>query len=183
MKVYPVEYEVNHIRYIIRSAKEIDAQSLSEVRLQIDGETEYLDREKGEGYLDELAFKRLIANDTLSERNIFLVAEVNEEIVGFSRCEGHTLRRSSHKVEFGVCVLKAYWGYGIGRNLLKEAVHWADSNAVKKITLQVLETNVKAIELYKRFGFEVEGVLRNDKFLSDGKYYSTLVMGRIQIGE
>lgn len=29
------------------------------------------------------------------------------------------LKRFSHKVEFGVCVLKEYWGYGIGKNLLK----------------------------------------------------------------
>ncbi len=42
--------------------------------------------------------------------------EVNKKIVGFSRCEGNWLKRSVHKVEFGVCVLKGYWGNGIGKN-------------------------------------------------------------------
>ncbi|GAB2700938.1 hypothetical protein GCM10027018_20300 [Paenibacillus thermoaerophilus] len=48
------------------------------------------------------------------------------------------------------------------------------------MTLNVLETNEKAIQLYKRFGFEVEGILKNDKVLSDGKYYNTIMMGRFK---
>ena len=111
---------------------------------------------------------------------MFLVAERNESIVGFSRCEGNNLKRTAHKVEFGVCVLKDYWGYGIGQNLLKESIHWADTNGLKKITLSVLETNEKAIKLYKKYGFEVEGILKKDKRLSDGNYYNTVMMGRFK---
>ena len=47
------------------------------------------------------------------------------------------------------------------------------------MTLKVLQTNEKAIKLYESCGFEVEGVLRNDKFLSDGKFYHTVVMGKV----
>lgn len=83
-----------------------------------------------------------------------------------------------HKVEFGVGVLKDYWGCGIGKNLLKESITWADSNGIKKITLNVLETNEKAIKLYEKSGFMIEGILKNDKILSDGNYYHTIVMGR-----
>jgi ribosomal protein S18 acetylase RimI-like enzyme len=88
----------------------------------------------------------------------------NGGIVGFSRCEGNKLKRTAHKVEFEVCVLNEYLGYGIGKNLLKESIHRADSNEVKKITLNVLETNDKAIKLYKKYGFEVEGILAKTKF-------------------
>lgn len=42
----------------------------------------------------------------------------------------------------------------------------------------MLEINEKAIKLYKKLGLEVEGILKNDKKLSDGKYYNTVVMGR-----
>ncbi len=49
---------------------------------------------------------------------------------------------------------------------------------MKKMALHVLETNEKAIRLYERLGFEVEGVLKQDKLLSDGNYYNTIVMGR-----
>lgn len=173
------EYEVRNLHYKIRSAQIEDAEALSELRLQIDGESENLDRVKGEAYIDGESFKSIIKSDSESLNKIFLVAEVNGTLVGFSRCEGNELKRSSHKVEFGVGVLKDYWGYGIGKNLLKASVNWADANNIKKITLNVLETNEKAIALYEKNGFKIEGVLQKDKLLSDGNYYNTLLMGRL----
>ncbi len=176
------EFTINGLNYTIRSAVEKDAKQLSEVRLRIDGETENMDRERGEAFIDPAGFEQIIKTDTEKPRNLFLVAAVrigSDRIVGFSRCEGIYLKRFSHKVEFGVCVLKEFWGYGIGKNLLKASVAWADSNGIKKMTLNVLETNDKAIELYKRLGFDVEGILKNDKVLSDGNYYDNIVMGRL----
>lgn len=178
MKINEQEFIVNGTTYIIRSAVNKDAKDLSEIRLQIDGETENLDREKGEGYIDIQGFETLIKTDTENKKNLFLVAVVNDKIVGFSRCEGNILKRFAHKVEFGVGVLKDYWGHGIGKNLLQESISWADSNGIKKITLNVLETNEKAIKLYEKLGFKIEGILKNDKYLSDDKYYNTIVMGR-----
>ncbi|XOK63038.1 N-acetyltransferase family protein [Paenibacillus elgii] len=172
------EFYINGLNYTIRSAMEKDAGQLSEVRLQIDGETENMDRERGEAFIDPAGFEQIIKTDTEKPRNLFLVAAVQDRIVGFSRCEGVYLKRFSHKVEFGVCVLQEFWGYGIGKNLLKESITWADANGIKKMTLNVLETNDKAVELYKKLGFEVEGLLKNDKMLSDGNYYNTIVMGR-----
>ncbi|SDK27822.1 GNAT family N-acetyltransferase [Sediminibacillus albus] len=177
------EYHYANLCHIIRPAIEEDAKSLSVVRLQADGETENLDREKGEAYISESGFKQIIKDDTVSMNNLLLVAEVNQTIVGFSRCQGNKLKRSSHRVDFGLCVLKEYWGYKIGKNLLRESIDWADSNGIKKITLKVLETNEKAIMLYKKHGFEEEGVLKRDKVLSDGNYYHTILMARFNIVE
>ncbi|WP_339265466.1 GNAT family N-acetyltransferase [Paenibacillus sp. FSL R5-0470] len=171
-------FSVRGIQYIIRSAIPTDAMTLSKLRVQIDGETENLDREPGEAFIDELGFKELIQSDSKEPRNLFLVAVVEDQIVGFSRCEGPTLKRFTHKVEFGVCVLQNYWGYGIGKNLLAESIAWADANGIQKITLNVLETNDKAITLYQKLGFKIEGILKNDKILADGKFYNTIMMGR-----
>ena len=172
------EFHINGLTYTVRSAVQTDAEQLSEIRVQIDGETENMDREAGEGFIDKIGFQKIIKTDSEEMKNLFLVAEVHNRIVGFSRCEGSDLTRLSHKVEFGVCILKEYWGYGIGKNLLQKSIKWADENEVKKISLQVLEKNEKAIQLYKKLGLEVEGILKNDKKLSDGKYYNTVVMGR-----
>ncbi len=181
IKINQQEFIVNGTTYIIRSVRNKDAKDLSEIRLQIDGETENLDREKGEAFIDIQGFEQLIQADTENKKNLFLVAVVHDRIVGFARCEGNPLKRFSHKVEFGVCVLKEYWGYSIGKNLLKESIAWADSYEIKKITLNVLDTNEKAISLYEKFGFETEGILKNDKVLSDGKFYNTVVMGRFNL--
>ncbi|QRG70672.1 GNAT family N-acetyltransferase [Brevibacillus choshinensis] len=171
-------FAVKGLDYTIRSAVEKDAEELSALRLVIDGETENLDREKGEAFIDPAGFAKLISEDTENPRNLFLVAVANDRIVGFSRCEGNQLRRSSHKVEFGVCVLKEFWGYGIGKQLLQQSISWADENGIRKMTLHVLETNEPAIALYQKLGFEIEGILKQDKLLADGTYYNTIVMGR-----
>lgn len=171
-------FTVKGIHYTIRSAITTDAMILSKLRVQIDGETENLDREPGEAFIDEIGFQQLILSDSEKLRNLFLIAVVNNQIVGFSRCEGHSLARFAHKVEFGVCVLQDYWGYGIGKNLLAESIAWADANGIQKITLNVLETNDKAVKLYQKLGFEIEGILKNDKILADGKFYNTIMMGR-----
>lgn len=178
MKIDQKTFNVNGTCYTVRPAINKDAKDLSEIRLQIDGETQNLDREKGEAFIDAPGFEKLIKKDSENKRNLFIVAVVNDRIVGFSRCEGNSLKRFAHKVEFGVCILKDYWGLGIGSNLLKESIAWADSNGINKITLNVLETNDTGINIYKKFGFKIEGILENDKILSDGQYYNTVVMGR-----
>lgn len=174
------EFKVNELHYTIRSANIKDAQALSDVRLQLDGETENFDREPGEGFIDKQGFEKIIQEDIESPRNLCLVAVVDNRIVGFSRCAGSSLKRFAHKVDFGVGVLMEFWRYGIGKNLLKASIEWADTNDIKKMALTVVETNDKAILLYKKLGFEIEGVLKNDKLLSDGNYYHTIVMGRIK---
>lgn len=173
------DFIVKELTYTIRPAMKSDALQLSELRVQIDGETENMDREQGEAFIDQAGFETLIETDTTHPRRLFLVAEVDGRLIGYSRCEGRDLKRFLHKVEFGLGVSKDFWGYGVGKNLMKETISWADANGIKKIELcGVLETNEKAIELYKRLGFEIEGLLKHDRILSDGKYYNTYIMGR-----
>lgn len=173
-------HEIKGLSYSIRIAVETDAKELSRLLLLIDGETENMDRESGEDYLDEERFKGLIEEDSKAENHIFLVAEVNGALAGFSRCEGNSLKRLMHKAEFGVCVCKEFWGHQMGKRLLERTLRWADGIGLEKIELSVLETNKKAISLYLEFGFEVEGLLRKDKRLSDGTFYDTIAMGRLR---
>ena len=151
MLIKQQEFYINGLRYTIRSATIPDAQALSDLRLQLDGETENFDREQGEAFIDTAGFEQIIRIDTESPSNICLVAVVDNRIIGFSRCEGSALKRLAH------------------------------ANNIKTIALQVLETNDKASRLYEKLGFTVEGILKNDKRLSDGKYYHTMIMGRWKV--
>ncbi|TDQ40802.1 ribosomal protein S18 acetylase RimI-like enzyme [Aureibacillus halotolerans] len=128
--------------------------------------------------LDAHGFEELIQEDREQPRNLFLVAVVDGKIVGFSRCEGVRLQRFAHKVEFGVCVEKRFWGYGIGKNLLKESIAWAYAHTIKKMMLRVVHTNERAIKMYEGYGFSIEGILKNDRVRSNGTYENTVVMGR-----
>ncbi|MGF7056874.1 N-acetyltransferase family protein [Brassicibacter mesophilus] len=124
-------------------------------------------------------FEKLIYEDSIAEKTIFLVAEVEGKIVGFTRCKGSRLSRFRHKAEFGICILKEYWGHGIGKVLLENILMWADTVGIEKISLTVVQTNTKAIQLYKNYGFEEEGLLIKDRIHKDGNYYNTVIMGRV----
>ncbi|MFF2910251.1 hypothetical protein [Paenibacillus sp. NPDC057934] len=76
------EFQVNGFHYTIRSAVKEDAKCLSDVRLQVDGETEHMDRVPGEAFIDEAGFEKIIETDTDHPRNICLVAEVAGQIHG-----------------------------------------------------------------------------------------------------
>lgn len=167
----------NSLTWILRCPTKNDAIELSKLRIEIDGETENLDRESGEGLLTPKDFEKLIYEDSISEKNIFLLAEVKGKIVGFTRCEGSKLSRFRHKAEFGICILKEYWGYGIGKVMIENILMWADTTGIKKISLTVVQTNTRAIQLYKKYGFVEEGLLINDRIHKDGNYYNTVIMG------
>jgi RimJ/RimL family protein N-acetyltransferase len=170
--------EYKNIKWVLRCPTKNDAAELCKLRVEIDGETEFLDREPGEGLLTPEDFERLIHKDSIAEKTLFLVAEVEGKLVGFSRCVGSELSRFRHKAEFGICILKKYWGYGIGKVLLENILEWADTVGIEKISLTVVETNTKAIQLYKRYDFVEEGLLIKDRIHKDGSYYNTVLMGR-----
>lgn len=171
--------ESRNLSWMLRCPTEEDAEELSKLRVIIDGETENLDREPGEGFLTPEDFKQIIKQDSNAERTLFLIAQTDGKIVGFTRCEGNCLSRFRHKAEFGICILKEYWGHEIGRVLFEHVLTWADSVGIEKITLTVVQTNTKAIHLYKKYGFKEEGLLIKDRFHKDGNYYNTVIMGRI----
>lgn len=164
--------------WVLRCPAVADAEELSALRIKIDSETENLYREPGEGVLTPEDFQRRISEDAEAERTLFLVAEVEDRIAGFARCEGKTLSRFKHTAEFGICVAKEFWGLGIGRVLLENILLWADSVGIEKIGLDVIEDNTSAIQLYKAYGFVEEGLLVKDRKHRDGKYHNTVVMGR-----
>ena len=170
--------EGKNLRWILRCPTKYDAIELSKLRVEIDGETENLGREAGEGLLTPEDFEKLIYEDSIAEKAIFLVAEVEGKIVGFTRCEGSQLSRFRHKAEFGICISREYWGYGIGKVLLENILKWADSVGIKKISLTVVQTNTKANQLYKRYGFVEEGLLIKERIHKDGNYYNTVIMAR-----
>ncbi len=85
--------------------------------------------------------------------------------------------KSRHEGELGIVVAKKYHGQGIGTRLIQSAIDWCRGNGVtKRIHLDVSADNLTAISIYLKFGFVMEGCLKNQTLI-DGKYYDTYVMG------
>jgi RimJ/RimL family protein N-acetyltransferase len=66
---------------------------------------------------------------------------------------------------------------GIGSAVLATLIGWArGTGIVTKTNLSVRTVNGRAIRLYQRAGFEIEGTLRREVFLH-GRYYDQHWMG------
>jgi RimJ/RimL family protein N-acetyltransferase len=106
-----------------------------------------------------------------------LVAFDGSKVAGMLHLQGSEKKRISHVGELGISVRKDYWGMGIGTTLIEAMIHWASHNGVSKINLLVREDNDRAIALYSKMGFVMEGCTSR-MFCIDGNYIDGIMMGR-----
>ena len=76
----------------------------------------------------------------------------------------------------GMSVLAEVRGQGWGSAMLQAAIDHARGAQMHKIELEVWPDNARAIALYEKFGFEVEGVRRDHYRRSDGSLRSAVLM-------
>lgn len=161
---------------ILRTVEVKDAEALIQVLNKIDGETTFLLREPGEFNLTLEEEKSFLENQINSEVNIMILAEVEGIIVGMCGINGNKKSRLRHCATLGITIISEYWGMGIGRKLMETGIKWAKENGITRVELKVDTTNYRALSLYLKLGFEVEGTLKNDKRLSDGSYRNAYTM-------
>ncbi len=115
----------------------------------------------------------------LKDSDVGLVAILDQRLVGsagLSRFGG----RRSHAAVLALGVHDDHAGTGIGSALLAALIDTADRWwGLKRTELTVFADNAAAIALYRRFGFEQEGLLRSFAF-RDGAYADALAMARLR---
>ncbi len=108
------------------------------------------------------------------------VAEINNEIVGNLGFELSINERRRHTASFGMAVKDSHQGKGIGSALLKKAIDLADNWLnLKRIEITVYTDNDRAIYLYKKFGFVIEGEAKAYAF-RNGEYVNAYYMARVR---
>lgn len=171
------EVYVNNKKIVIRKAKKSDARALIEYLNIIGGESDYLTFGPGQFGRSVEQEEEFIVNALNKENALFIIAEVNGKVVGNLNFSGGIRQRTAHVGEFGVSILKEYWGNGIGEELVKYLINWSKSSGmIRKINLRVRTDNTRGISLYNKLGFLEEGIIKRD-FLINGEFYDSLLMG------
>jgi len=103
------------------------------------------------------------------------VAISDDKVIGW--CDITSLHRPvfKHVGSLGIGVISVYRGQGVGEALMCTALAKAKEIGLSRIELSVRENNKRAIALYKKFGFEVEGLHRNAVCI-DGQYENHISM-------
>lgn len=109
-----------------------------------------------------------------------LVAELDGRVVGTIGLRVNPRPRRRHTADLGMAVDERVQGQGIGTAMLAAVVDLADGWLnLHRIELTVVRHNERAIRLYRRFGFEIEGTLRDFSF-NDGRYADAYGMARLR---
>jgi RimJ/RimL family protein N-acetyltransferase len=161
----------------VRKAGKSDAKAMLEYINTISSESHFLTFGEGEFNMTIEQEENFIDNISKQNNALLLVAEVQGRIVGNLNFSGGARPRIAHTGEFGVSVLKEFWGQGIGTELIKFLIEFSkQSGTVRKLNLRVRSDNHSAIHVYKKLGFIEEGVITRE-FLIRGSFYDSILMG------
>lgn len=176
--MFPQQYTLkNGQSLVIREATTDDAAETLACASKTGSETDFLTF-GAEGFPGTVADEEKFIEKSRTVANIlFLLADVDGQIAGMLAFEGSNRPRLHHTGEFGITLLKEYWGLGIGSRLVEQMLAWTkSSDIVRKINLRVHQDNHRAIKLYQKYGFKQEGVISRE-YLINGQYYSIVLMG------
>ena len=171
----------NGLPCLLRSGLAEDVQAFIGQFVQTHGETDFLLT-----YPDEASFTpeqeaRFLTEKLENPREVELCAVVAGQIVGTAGLEAvGRWEKVRHRAEFGVSVVRAYWGMGIGRALAEACIACARDAGYAHLELDVVADNASALALYQSLGFAEYG--RNPKgFRSRSGHWQELVLMRLEL--
>ncbi len=160
---------------IYRKATPNDAQALLKHVRTVGSETDNLSYSGVTFNISEDKEARFINRFYKSENDIMLIACDGHVVVGNAIVERNRIDRYSHRAEISITVLKEYWSNGIGTNLMQRMICFAKDTGIEILYLEARRDNVRAINLYKKFGFSEIGIYK-DFFKIDNRYYDAVLM-------
>lgn len=162
---------------VYRAAQEGDAQEMVDFYNRAGGETTFLSFVEDEYPMNAQELGAYIEKIKTQPNATMLLATAEDKIVGIGGIRSETKIKSRHCGELGIVVAKAYQGQGIGSEIIQRLLDWCRGNGVTtKVQLDTRKDNEKAVALYQRFGFVIEGDLKNAA-LVDGQYRDVYIMG------
>lgn len=165
---------------IIRTARIEDAEAVLDIQREVVTEKDYFIAVAEEFNKTTEEHQEWIQKIFDHERETMLVAEVDNQVVGWIVFRSQERKRMHHTGSFAIMLQKNYRNQGIGKLLIHELLSWAEQHPViEKVSLGTFSTNTRAIELYKKLGFVEEGrKVREFKF-SDNEYVDDVLMYKL----
>ena len=165
----------------LRVAEPGDAAALLRLKQRLDQETSFMLLEASEREASVPALAQELEGMARSGNSAVIVAETGGELAGYVQLAGGSFRRTRATAYVVIGVLASAGGRGLGRGLLENAKRWAAAHGVHRLELTVMAHNTRAIRLYQRTGFSVEG-RRAECLLVDGQFIDELYMAAVLPG-
>ena len=160
----------------IKRVSETDAEKFLELLVNLDKDSFFMMYEEGERNKSiketEKIIKYINANGTI------IALEKDGQLAGYISAERGGYRRIKHCAYIVIGILEAFHGMGFGKKLMKAVDNWAEEKKIIRLELTVLTENERAVNLYKKSGYEIEGIRKSsmkvEGILKDEYYMSKI---------
>ena len=165
---------------LIREAKPEDAKRLFELMKQVETEAHFMlmepEERKGSPEQQRVWLERM---DKESNSTVLIAEQNDGQLVGYLVVIGGNAKRVRHSAYLVIGILNEFTGRGIGTNLFQKLEEWSIAHNILRLELTVVIQNEPGVSLYKKMGFEVEGIKRNSLVIEDtffDQYYMSKLL-------
>ena len=165
----------------LRNGDAPDGNAVFDIFNATHAETDYLLSYPDENSFDPEQEAHFLEEKTKSPNEIEIIAFIDGKIAGMAGIGAiGTKYKVKHRAEFGISILKEYWGLGLGRALTEACIQCARDAGYVQMELNVVSENKRAISLYQNLGFAEFG--RNPKgFLSRTSGFQELIFMLLEL--
>lgn len=163
---------------LIRTITVQDAAAFLALTKRLDEESKLMLLEPGERTTTLEQQQQRIEELLGSRASMIFVAEDEDGLAGYLGAYGADARRARHCLYIVIGILQRFSGQGIGTRLFAELDEWAAQQQIHRLELTVMAHNVRALALYKKAGFEIEGLKRHSLEV-DGSYVDEYYMAKL----
>jgi RimJ/RimL family protein N-acetyltransferase len=118
----------------------------------------------------------LLAEYAAADNAVYLIAEADGKIIGSLNCRGGKRSANRHNAALGIVVNKDWRDRGVGTALMERVIDWARaSGVVTRLELEVFTDNGRAVHVYEKVGFQIEG-RKVRAYFKEGVYVDAYVM-------
>lgn len=166
---------------LLKNAERADAAAFLHYFTQAHAETDFLTTYADEGTHSVEDMEERLAAQKASRTEIEICAFVDGILVGSAGNHALSTREKlRHRADFGISILREYWGQGIGAALTGACIDCAKKAGFRQLELEVVGENETAVRLYKKYGFMEYG--RNPRgFLTRDGRWQELVLMRLEL--
>lgn len=107
---------------------------------------------------------------------ISIVAVYDDKFVGHAQIFRFPHLRRKGTGDLIIYLHQDFHNVGLGTAMLSKLIKIAKEKGFRRIGLRVVADNKRAIHVYQKLGFKVEGVMKDSYYGEDEKYHDELVM-------
>lgn len=163
---------------VICEARPEDAEGLADLLALVTSETPFLIFGT-EAAMTAAELNVFLEGQLESENQICLVAKVDTKIVGLLNLSSSPQYFDAHVGDLFIAVAKSYWSYGLGSFLMEALMAWVEQGTtIRRLELTVQTRNSRALSLYHKFGFIIEGTKRRAIKTATGDFLDVYMMSK-----